>query len=201
MKKTIATALILTLITACSTPEKIAHKAITNTEAFAKVGRKFLELNPCANDSTFSVYSDTLVYIDTTYEVDSSFHVPFRDEKNNGTLMINPIGSYNYDSILVETGSSIKPIKSRTITKRTIYRDTFKIVVVDKLLLKLSQDSTNKYKQLYEAVQARSLVEIDKAKHYKKEITLTWIILGLLAVVILFIVAYKNKIMAIFNKI
>ena len=200
MKKTIAAALLLTLITACSTPEKIAQKAITNTEAFAKVGRKFLELNPCANDSTFSIYSDTLVYIDTTYDVDSSLYFPSKDCcTSDRTLMINPIGSFNCDSILVVNGSSIKftpPIKTRTITKRTIYRDTFKIVVVDKLLLKLSQDSTNKYKQLYEAAQARSLVEIDKTKHYKKELTVTWLVLGIISIIILFIIAYKSKINA-----
>ena len=179
MKKTIATALLLTLITACSTPEKLAHKAITNTEAFAKVGRKFLELNPCANDSTFSVYSDTLVYIDTTYDVD--------------TPTVMPIPK---DSLLVINGSLVKPIKSKTIIKTIIYKDSVKVIVVDGAAIKMLKDSVAYYKDLYEKAQARSLVEIDKTKHYKKELTVTWLVLGIISIIILFIIAYKSKINA-----
>jgi len=71
----------------CSPQRKIIKAeqlVITNPQAFDKIGKKWQLLNPCANDTTFTIKGDTLTLRDTLYK-------PKTDTLKGDTILIKQI--------------------------------------------------------------------------------------------------------------
>ena len=62
---------LIILLSACMSEQKIVQRSImkvlTTKPAFDTVGRLFVDLHPCANDTVFKTHSDTTEAHDTTY--------------------------------------------------------------------------------------------------------------------------------------
>jgi hypothetical protein len=66
MKKSYTIISIVLLFAACLSTDKLSQKTMVNEGAFNKVGQKYMELHPCANDTTYKK-GDTTHIRDTSY--------------------------------------------------------------------------------------------------------------------------------------
>lgn len=115
----------LLALNSCASPQKIAQKAMVNPVAFNIVGPAWLSLNPCINDSVFKHTIDTVTHYDTSIQfIDKSV-------------------------VMHDTIASTGKVKTIYITKTLYITDSFKVVVIDDLLLNMQKDTTDKFKALY----------------------------------------------------
>lgn len=157
----------------CSSINKATNKVLTNEQAFNKVGNIWARLNPCVNDSSTKVSSDTTQHADTTYEHNQS-------TPQIGAMPVNTPGLI-----------TIHDTTTRLITKYITIHDSTKTTVIDGRQVRILNDTINAVKRdLFNAqnavIKAKSEADQWKATAHKR----WWIIFFICLAAALFIV-YK----------
>jgi hypothetical protein len=116
--------------------QKAQQRVLTNESAFNYIGNKWAKLNPCGNDTTFIVKSDTTILADTTF-----------------TLVQDTV---SVNKIIVKKVPSI-------INKVVHIKDTLTKIIIDNRALSIALDSASFYKNQY-YISSAKLAEAKKGK-------------------------------------
>jgi hypothetical protein len=159
-------------------------------EAFNNIGRKWLELNPCNNDSSFiylpgkadSVPVEVFITdIDSAYfnKVVDSFTSTLNGSYYTCSLKVSTAFASGYKAADLKWKKSISKIK---VPKRVV--DTIKITVADLQKIKLLESDLS--------VKSQQLAECDLLAEQRKSKSTQWFWLFIVSCLLLLISVYLN---------
>lgn len=165
-----------------------AKRVINNYEQFEEVGKKWVEKNPCVNDSTVIFMpgriDSILVNVPTDIEKPGNYSVrdvldSIRSAANNLDNIIKPRLENAY-----KKGYTDAIIKVKTIKIPVNIHDTIKIVVKDKQYNGVLESELTSIRKQW--------IELNTRKEIYKKNSDKWFIMFLIALGLLIIVSYIN---------